>query len=95
MSVRRDTENHLEIVLEMRKSAGERILAGVRGPITGFPAPTTAWVAEHRIGLIDQLETLFGNRVIAVEIWMPTPGFLPEGMLLLWLLPGSSPSRDQ
>ena len=52
---------------------------------TTAPLPSIAAVGitEHRIGLVDQLEALLSNGIIAVQIRMPTAGLTAKGSFQL------------
>ena len=75
-------EQCIQVIVELRKAAGEGIQPGFGGHgtiQTGLPLPATDRIAENRIGLIDRLELLLGVRIIAVEIRMPAARQLAEG----------------
>jgi hypothetical protein len=79
------TEQGMEVLFEVRKACGEGILrlaaGGLTTRITGLPGLAAAWVGQHRIGLVDQLEALLRQRVIAVEVRMPAAGLGAKGPL--------------
>jgi hypothetical protein len=72
------SKNHIEIILKIRKICRERVVIGLYNTTAPLPRIPSSWVIENRIGLIDELESLFGNRIIAIEIRMPTTRFSTE-----------------
>jgi hypothetical protein len=73
------SKNHIEVILKIRKTCCERVVIGLYNTRTPLPCIPSSWVIENRICLIHELESLFGNGIISIEIRMPTTGFPTEG----------------
>ena len=72
-------EDHIEVILKIREALGKGIGNIRTGTTPSLPGLTAAGIAEHRIGLIDQLEALFSNGIVAVEIGVPAARLPAKG----------------
>jgi hypothetical protein len=88
------TEKHVQIGVKRGEATGKRVICGLTRAVSGghaaLPELAAPRIRQNGIGLIDQFEPFFSDRIVTVEI-----GMRKARLSVAVSAPGSSPSTAQ